>query len=241
MRDGSAKPSSRAAAARSSGSDEPASADEPSGQKRAASRATRAKRAAARTKPCAAPSSQNASDTGCAGCQCVVAASSVPSSSAPRRAVFERARDAEREPRAACRAIARVEQQRGRDLIVAAAAGVQRCAGVGREFAHARVDRAVHVFERAGARERDERAVGDLFGDDVERGAQFARGDAREQPAFGERGDVRARTAHVERREHEIVFERGAEGDQRGIGSDGKPSSPLQRRLALRYAIAMTR
>src|SRR5581483_10027233 len=53
LRDGAPKPSSRAAAARSSGSDEPASAALPSGQKRAASEATRAKRSAARTKGCA--------------------------------------------------------------------------------------------------------------------------------------------------------------------------------------------
>ncbi len=51
----------------------------PSGQKRAASRgdAREALRGADEASA-RAPSSQNASDTGCAGCQCVVAASSVP-------------------------------------------------------------------------------------------------------------------------------------------------------------------
>ncbi len=147
------------------------------------------------------------------------------------RAFFEGVRDAEREPRAGCGAIARVEQERRSDLIVAAAAGVQRRAGFGREFAHARIDRAVNVFERAAPRERHERAVGDLFGHDVERGVQFAGRNAREQTAAFERRDVRARTAHVERREHEIVSSDEPKASSTASGADAKTPTPLERGL----------
>jgi hypothetical protein len=104
LRDGAANPSNSAAAARSSGKVLPATAPDPSGHARIVSITAVSNRRTARANGSAAASSQNASNTGCAGCMCVVAATSVRASNSSwaRNASFtaiERARLAPRKAR----------------------------------------------------------------------------------------------------------------------------------------------
>ena len=73
-----------------------------------------------------------------------------------------------------------------------------------------------------------EGAGGDLRGHAVERGAQRARVVRAQHAAGFERRDVRARAAHVELRQHEVVVERGAEGQQRRVGRGREAPAPLQ-------------
>jgi hypothetical protein len=143
------------------------------------------------------------------------------------RARLERARNGQRQSRPFGRAIAGVEEERRRDLIVAAAPGVQqRPCGAG-ELADPRVDRAVHVLEAAVAGKRHERAVVQLVGDLVERRVKLARRGIVEHPARAQRRDVCLGATQIERREDEVVLERGSERDQRRIGGAGEPAAPL--------------
>jgi len=118
-----------------------------------------------------------------------------------------RANDAFAQRRAVRGAIAHVQGERRRDLIVAAAPGVKPFARLGFEFAYARVDRAMDVFGVRRSRMCGERAARDLGFDDGERRTQRRRDRRRDYRAVYERGDVRERTAHVEGSQDEIFFE----------------------------------
>ena len=128
------------------------------------------------------------------------------------------ARDARAYSRALRGARAGVEQQGGRDLIVAAAAGVQPAARLGLEFAHASVDRAVDVFRAATARGGGERPGCDLGCDPVERDFQRYGSAGVDDAAVAQRRDVRARAGNVERREHQVVLERRPKRQERRVG-----------------------
>ena len=69
------------------------------------------------------------------------------------------------------RAIADVERERRRDLVVAAAPRMQARSGLACVIANARVDRTVNVFRARGACVHGERPVGDLTCDAVQRTA----------------------------------------------------------------------
>ena len=107
-------------------------------------------------------------------------------------------------------ALALEEQaQRGRDLVVAAAAGVELRAGRPRELGDAALDRGVDVLV-AGT--EHEGAVGELDSDPIERGDHQRRLLVGEQTRAREHRDVRARAHDVVGRE--ALVEREALGER---------------------------
>ena len=160
-----------------------------------------------------------------------------------QRAVLERGgrahlrrrwRDRERQRRAAFGPIARVEQQRGRDLIVAAAAGVQRRTGDPvRVRARVRRSRRGRPRTSPAARERDERAVGDL----TRRRRRARRAVRRAATPTSSPPSASAVTCAREQRTSNGASTRSSSSEEpkassAASGAPAKPSAPLQRRPA---------
>ncbi len=102
-----------------------------------------------------------------------------------------------------------------RDLVVAAAAGVQ-VAGVGAdELAEPPLDVGVHVLER---RVEADLARRELGADLVEGGHDPARHRLRHDPLRGEHGDVGLAAADVLRVERAVVLDRDGERDEARVG-----------------------
>ncbi len=143
-------------------------------------------------------------------------------------AIFAQCGDVQGEPCTVRRHVARIELERRRDLVVAAAPGVQPFPGFSGELAHARVDRAVHVFKRLPDRPCVERSVGDLGRHDVQCFGQNGRVVVGDDPAAAQGRNVPERTPRIIARDEQIVAKRRPERQKRSIRSGREPPTPLQ-------------
>src|SRR5581483_5856799 len=97
-----------------------------------------------------------------------------------------------------------------------------------RQLAYARVDRAMHVFRTARTRKRKKLTVRNFRGHRIQGRRQFVGLQLRNDFSGAQCRDMRARAVNVERRERKVFFQRGSEGQERGIGRGLKAASPLE-------------
>ncbi len=200
---------------------------------------TPAKRCASRRNGSAAAHSQKASSTGCAGCQCVVAASRRARLQFVFRGCAQRRCDSGRY----CVAPSRRDPRN----TAAASLRLDRC-GCGPRAAVRRLPARVRARARRSRREylphrshaRSARSPLRDFGCDRFQSAarnSLARDDAMNAARFQSR-NVRFGTLHVERCEHEVFFQRGSEPQQHRIRRRAEAAAPLQRIRHVRATIS---
>ena len=115
------------------------------------------------------------------------------------------------------------EAEIDRDLVVAAARGVQALARFADAFGQPRLDIHVDVFERA---REGESARRDLVLDAVEPLGDRFRVGRLDNALFGEHGDMGARASYVLLPQGLVEFDRGVDIFHDGVGSGLEPSAP---------------